>query len=235
MQQKDIMSILGIIIKSVCQLWKDCRDVSEIQDSDAPNAKVMEELEKQREKYEREENPNARLYDKAIAQMEEERRKKEEEKRQFIMEETKGTRDLFMETLTKIGCQYELAEEEGDNRIFFAYQGEHFFADTTNELRYVHLWDTHWGHVELYDIDEFTRLKKAINGSNLNNSVTTVYTIDEDGKNVNVHSKSIILFVSQIPDLEDYLRLELNEFFRAHQYVGTEMAKLREKEEAVRS
>lgn len=151
------------------------------------------------------------------------------------MEETKGTRDLFMETLTKIGCQYELAEEEGDNRIFFAYQGEHFFADTTNEVRYVHLWDTHWGHVELYDIDEFARLKKAINGSNLNNSVTTVYTIDEDGKNVDVHSKSIILFVPQIPDLEDYLRLELNEFFRAHQYVGTEMAKLREKEEAVRS
>ena len=26
--------------------------------------------------------------------------------------------------LSKIGCQYELAEEEGDDRIFFAYQGE---------------------------------------------------------------------------------------------------------------
>ena len=35
------------------------------------------------------------------------------------MEEIKGTRDLFLETLTKIGCLYELAEEEDDNRIFF--------------------------------------------------------------------------------------------------------------------
>ena len=74
-------------------------------------------------------------------------------------------------------------------------------------------------------------MKKAINGSNLNNSVTTVYTIDEEGKSVDVHSKSIVYFASQIPDIENYLRIELTEFFSAHQYVGNEMAKLRDKEE----
>lgn len=146
-----------------------------------------------------------------------------------------GTRDLFMETLTKIGCQYELAEEEGDDRIFFAYQGEHFFAGVRNDWQYIQVYDTHWGQVELYDIDEFTRLKKAINESNLNNSVTTVYTIDEAGSNVDVHCKTTILFIPQIPDLENYLRLELNEFFRVHQSVSNEMAKLREKEESVKS
>lgn len=151
------------------------------------------------------------------------------------MENEKGTRDLFMETLTKIGCQYELGEEQDDDRIYFAYQGEHFFANASNEGFYVHIYDTHWGHVELYDVDEFTRLKKAINGSNLNNSVMTVYTIDEAGSNVDVHCKSIILFIPQIPNLEDYLRLELNEFFRAHQFVGNEMTRLREKEESLRS
>ena len=151
------------------------------------------------------------------------------------MENEKGTRDLFMETLTKIGCQYELGEEQDDDRIYFAYQGEHFFANASNEGLYVHIYDTHWGHVELYDVDEFTRLKKAINGSNLNNSVMTVYTIDEAGSNVDVHCKSIILFIPQIPNLEDYLRLELNEFFRAHQFVGNEMTRLREEEESLRS
>ena len=74
---------------------------------------------------------------------------------------TIGARDLFLDTLTKIGCQYQLGEGE-DNRIFFAYQGEHFFADTTNENSYVHLWDTHWGHVELYDIDEVSRLRERM-------------------------------------------------------------------------
>lgn len=150
------------------------------------------------------------------------------------MENEKGTRDLFMETLTKIGCQYELGEEQDDDRIYFAYQGEYFFANASNEGLYVHIYDTHWGHVELYDVDEFSRLKKAINESNLNNSVMTIYTIDEAGSNVDVHCKSVILFIPQIPKLEDYLRLELNEFFRAHQFVGNEMTKLREKEESVR-
>ena len=141
-----------------------------------------------------------------------------------------GARDLFLDTLTKIGCQYQLGEGE-DNRIFFAYQGEHFFADTTNETNYVHLWDTHWGHVELYDIDEVSRLRKAINTSNLKTSVTTIFTIDEDGKNMDVHSKSTIPFMSSMPDLDDYLRVELNDFFRAHQVVGNEMHKLRENEQ----
>ncbi len=140
-----------------------------------------------------------------------------------------GTRDLFLKVLTSIGCQYQLGEGE-DNRIFFAYQGEHFFADTTNDIKYVHLWDTHWGHVDLYDIDEVCRFRKAINLSNLNTSVTTVFTIDEDGKNMDIHSKSTIPFLSSMPDLDDYLRVELNDFFRAHQVVGNEMNKLREKE-----
>ena len=140
-----------------------------------------------------------------------------------------GTRDLFLDTLTKLGCQYHLGEGE-DNRIFFAYQGEHFFADTTNDIKYVHLWDTHWGHVDLYDIDEVCRLRKAINLSNLNTSVTTVFTIDEDSKNMDIHSKSTIPFLSSMPDLDDYLKVELNDFFRAHQVVGNEMNKLREKE-----
>jgi hypothetical protein len=143
-----------------------------------------------------------------------------------------GTKDLFLATLTKIGCQYELAEEEDDNSIYFAYQGENFVVDASNENNYIRIWDTHWGHVELYNVDELSRLKKAINNSNLNTGVTTVYTIDEVGHNVDVHCKSVVLFIEQIPDIENYLRVELNEFFRAHQYVGNEMVKQREAENA---
>ena len=146
------------------------------------------------------------------------------------VENKKGARDLFLDILTNIGCQYQLGEDD-DTRIFFAYQGEHFFADTTNDIMYVHLWDTHWGHVDLCDIDEVSRLRKAINTSNLNTAVTTVFTIDEEGKNMDVHSKSTIPFISSMPNLEDYLKVELSEFFRFHQMVGNEMHKLREQEQ----
>lgn len=155
------------------------------------------------------------------------------ERSKNVMEQTKGTRDLFLETLSKIGCQYELGEgEEDSDKIYFAYQGENFTASASNDGWYVHLWDTHWGHVELYDIDEFARLKKAINLSNLNCATMTVYTIDEAGSNVDVHCKSVIPFIPQIPELENYLRGELNDFFRAHQLVGNEMEKQRIAENA---
>lgn len=147
-----------------------------------------------------------------------------------IMEERKGTRDLFLETLTKIGCQYEIGEGE-DGDINFGYQGEYFLVRATNKGRYIQIYDTHWAHVELYDIDEFARLKKAINESNMRNSVTTVYTIDEAGSTVDVHCKSVILFVPEIPDIAEYLRVELADYFRAHETVNVEMAKQRAMEE----
>ena len=141
-----------------------------------------------------------------------------------------NTRSLFLETLTKMGCQYKLGEGD-DTRIYFDYQGEHFFADMNENSIYVHIWDVHWAHVELYDIDEVSRLRKAINNANLNTEVVTIYTIDNDAKTMDVHTKSTIPFMSSMPDLEDYLRTELNEFFHAHHFVGSEMHKLREQEQ----
>lgn len=79
---------------------------------------------------------------------------------------TYKTRGLFLRTLKNIGCQYE--EEENGNRIFFAYQGETFFVEVSDDRFYVTVYDTHWGQVELYDIDEFTSFRKAINTANLN-------------------------------------------------------------------
>jgi len=144
-------------------------------------------------------------------------------------EESKGTKDLFLETLTKIGCQYEIDPDEG--YISFGYQGENFVASATNEGCYVRIWDTYWGHVELYNVDEFSRLRKAVNHANLNCSTMTVYTINEEGNTVDVHCKSIFPFMPQMPNLEDYLRSELGDFFTAHHMVSSEMAKLREQEE----
>ena len=168
---------------------------------------------------------NADLYDRAIEELKSESNHMENNN----LEERKGTRNLFLETLTKIGCQYEIGEGE-DGDINFGYQGEYFVVRANNSNRYIQIYDTHWGHVELYNIDEFARLKKAINESNLRNSVTSVYTIDEAGNNVDVHCKSVILFTQEIPDIVDYLRMELSEYFRAHETINMEMAKQREME-----
>ena len=142
----------------------------------------------------------------------------------------RNTRDFFLDTLTKIGCQYEI--DEDNDTIIFAYQGEYFQVYARDESPFVTLYDTHWAHIELCDIDEFARLQKAINQSNINNSVITVYTIDEAGGNVDVHCKSVVLFIPELPSIADYLRLELGEFFRVHNSIGAEMEKLRKAEQA---
>ena len=161
--------------------------------------------------------------------------KAEEDEMEYYLEnmdggENIGTRDLFLETLTKIGCQYELGEEEGDNHIYFAFQGENFIVNARNDLQYIHIWDMQWAHIDLYDSEEFARLKQVINSSNINNSVTAIYTIDEEEKSVDIHSKSVIRFTPDIQGIEDYLKLELGDFFHVHRYVNLEMAKLRDKE-----
>lgn len=152
-----------------------------------------------------------------------------EKNKQKVEKTIVGTRDLFLQTLTNIGCQYEIDPEDGS--ITFGYQGEHFVANADNEGWYVRVWDTFWGHVELYDVDEFSRLRKAVNNANLNCATMTVYTINEEGNTVDVHCKSTFPFMSQMPDLEDYLRNELSDFFNAHRYVGNEMARMREQDE----
>ena len=149
-----------------------------------------------------------------------------------LMETPKGTKDLFLETLTKIGCQYKLGEDEDDkDSIYFAFQGENFVARIYDNGKFVHIWDTYWLQVELYDIDEFSRLRKAINTSNLNCTITTIFTIDEAAKHVDVHCKTTTVFIPEMPEIEDYLRAILSGFFEAHRYVSNEIAKQRVAEE----
>ena len=93
--------VLFFLFKYLYDQWKERQDEKE-------------------QKYIQTGNPNACLHEQAVASMQ------EKEDTKTLMENNKGTRDLFLETLTKIGCQYEFAEEEGDDRIFFAYQGELF-------------------------------------------------------------------------------------------------------------
>ena len=140
-----------------------------------------------------------------------------------------GTRDLFLETLTKIGCQYEIVPEDGS--ISFCFQGENFLASASNEGWYVRVWDLYWGSVDLYDVDEFSRLRKAVNNANINCATMTVYTINEEAKTVDVHCKSTFPFMYQMPEQENYLRSVLSDFFTAHRFIGNEMAKLREQDQ----
>jgi hypothetical protein len=151
-----------------------------------------------------------------------------------IDEQSFKTRDKFLEMLKKMGCPYELGEGD-DTRIFFMFQGENMFAEARNDSVWLHIFDPCWKRVSLTDIDEMSRLRKAINIINYTSMTTVVFSINEEDQSIDVHSRCILPVLPQMPRLEDYLNSAFTSFFDAHQELENEMNILREKEGNVAS
>ena len=140
------------------------------------------------------------------------------------MEETMSTRQLALRTIENIGSKPEYTEE---GRIQFEYQGITFLMESANDCVFVNLiWP--WCHsFSKFDIDEFARVQKVVNDINAR-GVVSVFYCGTDSDDVAVHIKKHFLFVSQIPDIEDYLKMMLDNFFRTVRTLDVEIEKMRE-------
>lgn len=125
------------------------------------------------------------------------------------MEERISTRQLALDTIEKIGCEPRYTEE---GRIQFEYQGVIFLMEAANDCMFVNLiWP--WCHsFSKFDIDEFARVRQVVNDINLQDVVSVVYTIS-DSDDVALHIRKHFLLITQIPQLEEYLKMILNSFF----------------------
>ena len=175
---------------------------------------------------------------------EEERKKETEENRFFnqlmgetenmeskteettTMEETISTRQLALNTIEHIGSKPEYTEE---GYIQFEYQGVVFLMETTNDCDFVNLiWP--WCYsFNKFDIDEFARVRQVINDINAYGVVSVFYG-DTDSDDVAVHVKMNFLFIQQIPNIEGYLRLMLDGFFKTVRKLDLEIEKMKMQE-----
>ena len=139
------------------------------------------------------------------------------------MEETISTRQLALKTIEDIGSTPQYTEE---GRIQFEYQGVVFLMEAVNDCMFVNLiWP--WCHsFSKFDIDELSRVRQVINDINMRGTASVFYSIT-DSDDVAVHIKKHFLLVSQIPDLEDYLKLMLDSFFRTARTLDVEIEKFR--------
>ena len=142
------------------------------------------------------------------------------------MEETISTRQLALKTIENIGSKPEYTEE---GRIQFEYQGVIFLMEATNDCMFVNLiWP--WCHsFSKFDIDEFARVRQIVNDVNLRETLSVIYSIT-DSDDVALHIKKHFLFISQIPQLEEYLKMILNSFFRTARILELEIEKCRMQE-----
>ena len=139
------------------------------------------------------------------------------------MEETISTRQLALKTIENIGSTPQYTEE---GRIQFEYQGVVFLMEAVNDCMFVNLiWP--WCHsFSKFDIDEFSRVRQVINDINMRGTASVFYSIT-DSDDVAVHIKKHFLLVSQIPGIEDYLKLMLDSFFRTARTLDLEIEKFR--------
>ena len=142
------------------------------------------------------------------------------------MEERISTRQLVLKTIENIGSKPEYTEE---GRIQFEYQGITFLMEAVNDCAFVNLiWP--WCHsFSKFDIDEYARVQKVVNDINARGVVSVFYG-ETDSDDVAVHIRKNFLFVPQIPELDDYLRLMVESFFGIVRTLDVEIEKCRLRE-----
>ena len=142
------------------------------------------------------------------------------------MEEKISTRQLALNTIENIGSTPQYTEE---GRIQFEYQGIVFLMEASNDCLFVNLiWP--WCHsFSKFDIDEFARVRQVVNKVNLHETLSVVYSVT-DSDDVALHIKTNFMLVPQIPEVEEYLKLILNSFFRTARTLDLEIEKCRMQE-----
>ena len=145
-----------------------------------------------------------------------------------------STRDLCVNVLRKLNCDVQF-DEEDSYRMSFTYQGETFQIDTWKDGLMILIWDTWWGSVDLDDLDDVSRIRKAINTININSSLTLVYSIDQENQRFAIHTKRQCLFIPQIPNIENYLSAMLSGFFEVQRSFKEELDKLRKEDEVTKN
>ena len=121
-------------------------------------------------------------------------------------------RELVIAVLKKIGCQPETNEE---GHIVFKYQGDDFLYCCRGWGPLYHDLESVVGIYQHWE-SGLTLSERNSNLVNVESLVTTIYTADEDEKNVGLHSKCHTLFTPKEGPLDEYLKAMLDHFFITH-------------------
>ena len=136
--------------------------------------------------------------------------------------------------LRLLGYPFSVEElRDGRFRIHLAYQGEDFLIDI-DESDYIRMQLIDGTYAKTDDVEEVSRLRRAINEANWKSSVTIVYTLLEEEQEVLLNYQAFALAIPQIPSFDKYLEYELDQFYFAQMKVWYELKKLKRAEDQLR-
>lgn len=73
--------------------------------------------------------------------------------------------------------------------------------------------------------EDIANLQKAINKANQFGCCTLFYETNNQSEQIGVYSKSMMLFIPEIPKIDIYLKSVLEDFFKVERFVLTELEK----------
>ena len=129
------------------------------------------------------------------------------------MDSEQSARKLFLKTLKKLGVKVDILDEF----IWFDYQDMGFDAGEDKSDRYITL--EHMELKDLGDAENAERMRRIINKVGRNCDVVISLNLKY------IHYRRKILFIEEIPNLEDYLRAEFQELMRAIDMFNEELQK----------
>lgn len=131
------------------------------------------------------------------------------------MDKIQSAKELFVDTLKEMGIKMDIYNY--DNYVWFDYQDMGFDAIEDKSDRYIIL--EYMDLRELGDAENAERMRRIFNKVSKNCDVV----ISSSVKFTRYRRK--ILFIEEIPNLEGYLRYELEELIRATEMVNEELQK----------
>ena len=137
------------------------------------------------------------------------------------------TKDLFINTLVKLGGQYLIRSEVStEYDIKFKYSECKFMANATNDSYDVDIWFPNWYSIDLGDDETCDYIKNLVNDLNYVCKSKFFYTTHKDDNLLRLHSSISFQLLPNIPNIEEYVSGKLNQIISDQQWFIEKMESL---------
>lgn len=137
------------------------------------------------------------------------------------------TRDLFIETLVKLGGEYLIRSEVNtEYDIKFKYSECKFMANATNDNYDIDIWYPNWYSIDLGDDETCDYIKNLVNDLNYVCKSKFFYTVHKDDNLLRLHSSISFQLLPNIPNIEEYVSGKLNQIISDQQWFIQKMESL---------
>lgn len=136
-------------------------------------------------------------------------------------------KDLFIETLVRLGGEYLIRSEVStEYDIKFKYSECKFMANATNDSYDIDIWFPNWYSIDLGDDETCDYLKNLVNDLNYVCKSKFFYTTHKDDNLLRLHSSISFQLLPNIPNIEEYVSGKLNQIISDQQWFIEKMESL---------